>query len=239
MKHPLSINFKTLLQYDFERVTIEEVIFFEWLVIKRASFGNEKFFYQQSRITNELGIKRTRLTRIKEAFTNDLNLKISLEGFRNLTHFIVSDNFIKNFVDISVRQEFKKDLLKRILEFKMGNALTMDEDVQNEIEFLIVDLNRTYNDRREIASLKTGKKYTYTELPYNNKTCKQLSDLMVKYSVEVIENTFIAYCDEMIRKKDKAFHMLNNFSSYDEKEGRFGVFERYLTFFNENYSVTI
>ena len=236
MKHPFSTNFKTLLQYDFTKTTIEDVIFFEWLVVKRESFGNIPFFYQQNRIIDELGIKRTRLKTVTDKFKS-MGLKIELAGKWNVTHFTVSDKFIKAFVRIGVKKDLQKDLLNRILDFNMNRTVIKNRVDKNYLDFMIVQLNRKYNSCRTLSAKEKGITYSKTELPCNKKTHNQLSLLSTKYETTTIVNTFQAFCDAIVSGKDHTSHMLNNFSSYDENEDRFPVFERYLTQFNSEYAI--
>jgi len=123
MKNPFSINFEILDQYDFEKVTFDEVLFFEWLVTKRLSFKNESFIYNQKDVTNETGIKRIRLTKIKSDFIDKYTLLVEPGGKYNVTNFTVSNNFLKRFIKDKVKLEFRKDLQKRMLIFVKSNKL--------------------------------------------------------------------------------------------------------------------
>ena len=115
MKNTFSVNFEILDQYNFEKLSIDEVLFFEWLVTKRKSFRKESFSYIQKDITNETGIKRKRSEKIKSDFIDNHKLVVVQGGKHNVTSFTVSNNFIKLFIKDNVKPEYKKDLQKRML----------------------------------------------------------------------------------------------------------------------------
>jgi len=123
MKNPFSINFEILNQYNFEKLSFDEVLFFEWLVTKRKSFRKESFSYIQKDITNETGIKRKRLESIKSDFVQNYELVVEQGGRNNVTSFTVSNNFIKLFIKDNVKLEYKKDLQKRMLIFVKSKGL--------------------------------------------------------------------------------------------------------------------
>ena len=235
MKHPLSINFKTFRQYDFCSATLDQIVFFEWLLLKKAFYGNT-FFYQQKRIINELGIKRNRLETIKGQFI-ELGLEVEQKGFNNVTHYCLSSKFIKAFIRSNVKAEYQQSLLRSALEFEINSEETLNENDLEITKIVVKELNRIYNERRELKSTDI-KKLTDTELPVNGKTLKQINRLLDHYSERAIFNSFIAFCDDQLDKKDHAHHMLNNFSAFNKKEGKFGNIEWWLSKFNREYVVS-
>jgi len=238
-RHPLAVNIIKLQEYDFTKTKLDEVVFFEWLVIKRISFGSETFFYQQRRIIEEVGIKRTRLDTIRGRF-QEYGLLIDYGSVYNTCNYTVNIEFIKNFIDVGVKKEFQKPKVLNIekLDFKKEKPLSKKE--LKKVKFLTSNLNDLFNKRREIFSDDDNEiKYTYTSMPINEKSYKQLFKLNSVYDIKTIENSFTAYCDEVIKYKDSIVksNMINHFSSYDFMTERFEVFERYLHFFNLNYSI--
>ncbi len=115
MKNLVSVNFEILDQYDFKKLSFDEVLFFEWLVTKRIGFKNETFPYKQKDITDETGIKRKRLEKIKSNFFYNYKLVVFQGGKHNTTSFTVSNNFVKFFINDNVKLEERKNLQKRIL----------------------------------------------------------------------------------------------------------------------------
>lgn len=238
-KYPVSVNFKTLEQYSFSTTKLDEIIFFEWLIIKTKTFGSNTFFYQQERTINEIGIKIHRLTKIKEKYKT-YGLIVDTGGSNNTTTYTVEKVFIKNFVNIHVKTNLQNDLINRIEKLNFNNININIED-RDFIEELIQRLNNVFRERREFEEQKNNGniKYPYTELTANKKTYTQLNKLEKTYSSNTILNSFIAFSDALIRNEDSSMHVLNNFSSYDIEKDSFPVFERYLNIFNLNYSVQI
>ncbi len=115
MKNPFSVNFEILEQYNFEKLSSDEVLFFEWLVAKRIGFKNETFPYKQKDITDEIGIKRRRLEKLKSDFIDKYTLLVESSGKHNITSFTVSNKFVKSFIKDNVKLEERKDLQKRML----------------------------------------------------------------------------------------------------------------------------
>lgn len=237
MNYPISVNFLTLQQYDLEVTKIDEVIFFEWLVVKRLCFGNETFFYQQIRVVRELGIKRSRLESIRKKFSN-YGLTIELNGPNNVTNYHVDDKFISTYIKEHVKKKFQKNLLKRVLKLDFSSNKSISNDDQQEVLFLINELDHVFNLRRQLNSNEL-RSYSDTELPRNKKSYTNLYKLLQRYNPEVILHSFTAYCDSILTNEDTSLHMLNNFSSYNHQDDSFPVFERYLTRFNSQYSIQL
>lgn len=120
MKNPLSLNFEALGQYDFSKLIIDEAVFFEWLILKRWAFKNESFYYQQKRVISEIGVRRRRLTTIKNKFIDLYGLESKTQGQQNITYFTVKDSFIKNFIKENIQPDLQADLLIRLKKFE-GN----------------------------------------------------------------------------------------------------------------------
>ncbi len=238
MKHPLCLNFKVLAQYDLTKLSIDEVVFFEWLVLKRNFFGDEKFFYQQQRVIDEIGIKRRRLTTIKAKFIDEYCLETETEGKQNITHFSVKNIFISNFVEENIKEEHKNDLLFRLLNFQFkGDVQNLTKAQESYVLQLINDLINIYNTAREQETERNQDRgLSHTELPHNKTTKMQLARLLKAYDFQSIKYSFKAFAESLIANQDHTYHVLNNFSTYKKENESFPVFERYLEIFNRKYS---
>ncbi|MCL6275423.1 hypothetical protein M3P19_15520 [Muricauda sp. 2012CJ35-5] len=227
--HPLAVNFSKFKVYDFSFVNLEEVIFFEWLIVKQKCFGEGNyFFYQNKRIIEELGIKRTRLETIKGKFL-DYGLQIEQKGSLNITHYQVSYDFIENIVSDFVKEEYRFAYIQNIrtLSFK-SEKLTTTEEKEHTLE-LIRELSFIYNERREVFNeLNLNKvRILNIELDFTGSTIYNLSRLMKRYSLDTIYVTFTLFVDYLLEDKDQTTHILNNFSSYDSQQDKFPVFGFY------------
>jgi len=238
-RHPLAINILKIQEYDFSKTKLEEIVFFEWLVIKRISFGTDTFFYQQRRVTEEIGIKRTKLETLRKDFVK-LGLVVEYGNVFNTATYTVSLIFVNNFIKYGVKKEYQKPKSLNIDKLHFNTKTPLAPKDRKRIKSFIDDLNEIYNSRREIYNTKNNdQEYTYTGLPVNEKSYQQLNELCKVYENEVIRNSFISYCDEVITYKDRVVkaNMTNHFSSYDFITERFEVFERHLHYYNLNYVV--
>lgn len=240
VKYPLSINFNTFSQYNLSSIALDEIVFFEWLIVKKLSFGSDEFFYQNERITKELSIKRHRLEKIKNKFMS-FGLDIELKGTNNISNYFISETFIKNFVETHLLEPYKNDTLKQLLNLDFKNEINVSKAEKKRIEEFIKDLEETYNRRRKkyINHTEGRKCLVNTGLSYNRKTFQQFSSLLKRYSKDTISNSFTCYVDDLITHDDNSYHILNNFSTYDRAKDSFPVFENKLNKFNNCYEVTM
>jgi hypothetical protein len=89
-KNPLSINIQKLQRYNFNFFKLEEVVFFEYLVVKSKSFKFKPFFHSSETIFKETGIKRNKLDAILKRFIELEILSIEIKGFPKVKHFVVN-----------------------------------------------------------------------------------------------------------------------------------------------------
>ena len=238
-RHPFAINILKLKEYNFDITKIEEVVFFEWLVIKRISFGSDEFFYQERRVIEEVGIKRTRLKTTKDFFCS-LGLGFDTCNMFNTGTYNVNIGFIKGFIDHAIKEEYRKSKFESICNYHFKTDKPLSRNDKKNVELLIDELNEVYNKRRRMHSDKSESiEYAYTGLPINERSYKQLNELQKVYDDNIIINSFTSYCDEVIIYKDRVVkvNMTNHFSSYDFVTKKFEVFERHLHNFNLNYIV--
>ena len=239
VSYPLCVNFKTFIQYDISKINIDEIVFFEWLIVKRLSFGSDEFFYQNERVIKEIGIKRHRLEVIKNKFCL-YGLIIELKGNNNTSHYLVNPEFIKCFVNEHLLNEYRANTLKQLLTLDFKNEIKVSKVTKNRIiKFIKTELEIVYNQRRKDNIVITeGKKFlTPSGLNHNKKTYQQFSLLMSRYSNHIIKNSFICFIDMVITGEDNCNHILNNFSSFNRAKDSFPIFENRLNTFNNQYAM--
>lgn len=93
---PLAINILKLQRYNFKFFSTEEVIIFEYLTVKAASFKFKMFYHSSATIEQETGVKRSRLETILDNFKNLKIITIEVKGMPKVKHFKV--NFEKIFI---------------------------------------------------------------------------------------------------------------------------------------------
>ncbi len=92
--NPFAINILRLQQYNFNFFSLEEVVLFEYFVIKSQSFGFKKFFHSSATITKETGIKRSRIDKAIVKFESLGILTVTIEGYPKVKHITVNYDMI-------------------------------------------------------------------------------------------------------------------------------------------------
>ncbi|MBO0323676.1 hypothetical protein J0X14_15305 [Muricauda sp. CAU 1633] len=227
-KHPLAVNFKKLLKYNLNVFSIDEVLFFEWLIVKQKCFGDDFFYYQTKRIIDEIGIKRSRLETIRAKFL-DYGLMIERRGALNMTHYYVNYDFISNLAGDMIRRIYLEEFLSEVRTLNFKDSKSISEEEREMTLALITRMDSVYNECRHVYnSLNHGSDLTLNaNLDYNNKSLYQMNLLRLRYNVDTILETFGFYIDNLLDEKDYTPHALNNFSSYDSQLDGFPVFSHY------------
>lgn len=87
---PLAINIMRFQNYNFKFFATDEVVMFEYLIVKAVSFKHRVFYHSSNTINNETGIKRNRENSILERFENDLKIvTVKVTGMPQVKHFKV------------------------------------------------------------------------------------------------------------------------------------------------------
>lgn len=89
-KNPTAVNILKLQRYNFDFFKLEEVIFFEYLVVKGQAFGFKQFYHSTETIGKETGIKRSKLKAIITKFTDLGIIDVEISGFPKVKHFTVN-----------------------------------------------------------------------------------------------------------------------------------------------------
>lgn len=233
--HPLAVNFKKLRKYNFQRAGIDEILFFEWLIVKQKSFGDQnEFFYQTNRVIKEIGIKRSRLETIKSKFL-DYGLIIENKGPLNTTHYLVTIDFIGNYVQDHILPEYQEVYLGQVRTINFKGRGNLSEIDVEETLILINDLNSIYNDERRMFNKINGEAQSLDiKLDYNDKTIYQCNLLRERYDEQTIFRVFEIFVEFLLEEKDSTTHLLNNFSSYDNHLNGFPVFSRYNRIYSQS-----
>lgn len=236
--HPLAINFKKLQKYKLNEVKIDEITFFEWLIIKHKSMGErEQFYYQQHRVLEEIGLRPARFRAIRKKF-QELGLDYEVKGDKNIAHYGLTQEFIESAVNEFVRVEFRNATIKQILELKVRHHRELSKKEEQRVEGLISELKKHYHIRVREAIRNPHKADIELTIPHNDKTIYQLSVLMKRYSDSAIVDSFIAYTDGVIEGDQNPKHVLNNFTTYNTETNSFPVFDHYTYAFSMHYMET-
>jgi hypothetical protein len=120
--HPFAINILKLQRYNFNFFSTEEVVFFEYVVIKGRSFiCRAEFFHSSETIRRETGIKKHALNSIIKRFVNLGILGIKVKGMPRVKYFTLNyQRIIELLPQIYLLNESKAqgiDQQKLLLDF--------------------------------------------------------------------------------------------------------------------------
>lgn len=88
-KHPLAINIRKLQRYNYSYFGCEEVVFFEYMVVKGNAFKHKPFYHSSETIFNETGIKKHSLNTIIKRFEELGYISTEVKGMPKVKHFTV------------------------------------------------------------------------------------------------------------------------------------------------------
>lgn len=248
---PLCINVIRLQSY---LLAPDEVILFDWFVVKQVAFKYQDFHYSQARIEEETRIKRTRqnviINLFKEMGFLTSQVRENKETRGRVSYFKVDFEILANKDILSEIIDTNKALFKDFLKYmkylstEQKKALKpQKKDVfdTNTADRIYNLLNDTYEERRimynkgELTSKKPDRAKSATQLQKNKAIEKKLIRLTHTYSDNAICYAFTAYIDSVFRGDTKPENLMNYFLSYDDTNESFGVFEYSLNNFNLNY----
>lgn len=236
--HPLAVNFKKLQKYKLTEAKIDEIIFFEWLIVKQKSFGDgNEFFYQQHRVLEEIGLRAARFRAIREKF-QELGLEYEVKGNNNMTYYTLTPEFIEAAVTEYVRSEFKEATIRQIVELKVRYNRELSKKEEQRVESLILEIKKQYSIQVREAIRNPKNADIELTIPHNDRTVYQLSTLMKRYSDNAILDSFRAFTDGVIEGDQKPKNVLNNFTTFNSETNSFPVFDHYTLAFNMQYFVT-
>lgn len=255
MNCPLSVNIKRLEAY---LLAPDEVVLFDWLVIKQSAvFKYKWFYYSQEQIEKETRIKRRCMERIVKRFramgilSTQTRPKPTTGGqvryFR--MEFAVISRKLNEIIDKNneMHKTFKTyfaALARRQANADKGKGTETLKEIceRNNADLLynaLVDVYRNrcemYNDGKLTDDLPERTK-TATQFPRNAAINRQLARLADTYDTNTAKMAFTAYCDDVLTGGVSPKNMISYFLKYDEADECFTVADEYLIKFQQNYS---
>lgn len=251
---PLCINVLRLLSY---KLAPDELIMFDWLVVKQIAFNYKPFHYSQSRVEEETRIHRIRQEAIIKLFTSlgflttEIKINSVTRGrvrYYSVNFKLLSDSDILQeiirpettlFHDFRVYFDFHAKQQKKSKSEELKPADKINHEAANRIYKL---LNETYEARRiyyndgGMTSKKPERTKSEIQLQRNKPIDRKMAKLAERYNDNSIENSFIAYVDDILRGNKKPDNLMYYFLSYEEVLDSFGIFDHYLNIFTLKYS---
>lgn len=151
--HPLAINILKLQRYNYDYFNCEEVVFFEYIVVKGMAFKKKKeFFHSSETIRKETGIKKSSLKTIIKKFIDLGILSTEVKGMPRVTYFKVHfPKIIELFHKIYQLNEngtLPADFSKQLSEFfnPLVDNYQEKNNIKNNNEDIIKEKNNTESE---------------------------------------------------------------------------------------------
>ena len=250
---PLCTNIIRLQSY---LLAPDEVILFDWFIVKQIAFKYIDFHYSQSRIEEETRIKRVRQDAIIKRFTEwgFLMPEVRINRVtRGKVRFFRVDFGVLAQTEVLCRViDNNKELFKDYLRFMQYHAQIQVQDAEQEADSATnkrtVDriyrlLNETYDERRmmynegDLTDQEPEYEIPSIQLPRNKSISRKILHLSTIYNDTTIQRAFVAYVDAVLVKKNTPYKILDYFLSYNDTKDGFGVVEYYINSYVRHYTV--
>ena len=208
-KHPLAINIRKLQRYNHSYFGCEEVVFFEYLVVKGNAFKHKPFYHSSETIFNETGIKKHSLNTIIKRFEALGYISIEVKGMPKVKHFTVH------------YPKIQADLAKIYLLEENGQPLYDFRQLLAEFYLPLVETYQEKNiNKNTISTIKKEKEDSLSDSEEKLKIfANALSLLQLKFKltptqysyrdVDVVKS-FVTYeIEELMLYLEKYFHQNN------------------------------
>ena len=206
-KHPLAINILKLNRYNYDFFNCEEVVFFEYMVVKGMAFKKQKEFYHSSEtIRQETGIKKHSLKSIIRRFTDLGIISTEIKGMPRVKFFTVHYpkivDLIPKIYQLSNNGQLSSDFSKHLSDFfipLVDNYLQKNNIKNNKEE---INKKEKYDNESEgedvlsffndyLSSLKYQKNISPTALKFNDiDLFRALKNYEIEFLCEYLEKYF-------------------------------------------------
>jgi hypothetical protein len=106
-KIPFALNVLKFQRYNFSYFSCEEVVFFEYIIVKSKAFKQNSFFHSSETIFQETGIKKHSLSSIIKRFKQLGYLTVEVKGMPRVKYFIV--NFVRIYEDVGLIYQLEEN----------------------------------------------------------------------------------------------------------------------------------
>ncbi len=211
-KNPMAVNIQKLQRYNFNFFSLEEVIFFEYLVVKGRAFLFKPFYHSSSTIASETGIKRNKLESIIKKFQALQLIKVELKGYPKVKYFLVNYSILPSLFD-------------KIYQFAENGKLTVENRklLDDFYKPFVDSYKKKYNkeetlkelkkEKEEVDSVMTAAFSGLNEFLFEIKQELALNDQQVKFSDAEILPLLKKYELEVIKEMARRFFQKNTYSA--------------------------
>lgn len=242
------------------KLSIEERMMFDWLVVKQEYFGLEKpFRHSIPQVQEATGIARHSQEKATRHFVELGFLTIGKDYFQNnpyRTYFIdfsalgrpevlgeiikpdtetfkKFSEWIKELADAQAKKE--KPLSKTKQKQKEKEAAKAKEETEQLYKELCSEWSKRvdmYNSG-ELTPMKPKRTKVYSQLPLGKNGMRLLCKLKTTYDSKTIRNGFVVYADKCLREEIKPKNILLYFLKYED--GCFEVVDDMINFHALHY----
>ena len=255
---PIAVETTNILRLQYYLLAPDEIIFFDWLVVKQISFKYVQFSYSEKRIEEETHIKRSRQEKIEEKFTQlgfletevKLNKRISSHVryfYVNLTTLYKLDilssiirqgtDYFHQWLDYLYYHAARQiDISKGITpkNFKLHHEIV--EDIYKSLNEIYKNRIQMYNEGKLTDSKKPPRRKTVVQLPRNVSLEGDLFRMSKTYDSNTIQKAFLAYTDAVLKGEIQVKAFMPYFLSPKDPLKPYSVMEKFLDIFIKNYS---
>ena len=208
-KNPTCVNILKLQRYNFKFFSLEEVIFFEYLVVKAKAFGFKQFFHSTETISRETGIKRSKLDSIIKRFYSLGLISVEVKGFPKVKYFKL--DFEKVFTLLSKiyksadNGKLSADMLKLLSDFY--NPLV--ETYQKKNNIIRIDNKNIKEEKRVYDSEWVAFANKIDGFLFELKTEFDINDTRLKYDEQQLIYLYNNYAQDQISEYLRRFFQEN------------------------------
>lgn len=197
-KNPMAVNIRKLQRYNFSFFTLEEVVFFEYLVVKAPLFKFREFYHSTATVAKEIGIKRSKLASIINKFGKMGMLKVEIKGFPKVKHFTVNFEKIRFFLpqiyQSAENGKLSADMSKLLVDFY--NSLVENYKKKNINKETIKETLKNENKDNDAGWIAFAD--IFLEKIRLIKKELNLSDLAIKFDEQALYQTYKSYGEDTI-----------------------------------------
>lgn len=223
--HPLAINIQKLQRYNYDFFNCEEVVFFEYMVVKGMAFKKRKeFFHSSETIKQETGIKKHSLKSIISRFESLGIISTEIKGMPRVkyftVHYPVIVELIPKIYQLSNNGKLHSDFSKHLSDFFI--PLVDNYQQKNNIKYNKEEINKKEKNNNEseiegviiffndyLSSIKYKKNISPAALNFND---VDLFRALKEYDIEIICEYVEKYFDETNRPSLSKFFVFDNIS---------------------------
>lgn len=210
-KNPTCINILKLQRYNFKFFALEEVVFYEYLIVKAKAFGFGQFYHSTETISGETGIKRTKLDTIIGKFSQLGILQVEVKGFPKVKHFKVDferiHSLLSQIYQSAENGKLSADMLKLLIDFY--NPLVESYQKKNNTERINKENNK--KEKKEGDTDWDAFGSLFNEFLLDLKIELNLREVQCKYDEQHLFNLYSNYEQEVILENLRRYFKQNSY----------------------------